>query len=78
MGFTQYGTPREILTDHGTQFVSARDRDEAHHTFKEFPGRHGIKHIIARVKHPQTNGKLSGSLENLNAEFRNSRELMIW
>lgn len=26
-GFREYGTPREILTDHGTQFVSAWDRD---------------------------------------------------
>ncbi|MDP3562957.1 MAG: DDE-type integrase/transposase/recombinase, partial [Methanoregula sp.] len=28
-GFREYGTPREILTDHGTQFVSARDREHA-------------------------------------------------
>ena len=57
-GFTEYGTPREILTDHGTQFVSARDRENARHTFGEFLNQNGIKHIVARVKHPQTNGKI--------------------
>jgi len=48
--------PREILTDHSTQFVSARDI--AHHTFREFLDHQGIRHIIARVKHSQTNGKI--------------------
>ena len=41
-----------------TQFVSARDRDNASHTFTKFLDLYGIKHIIARVKHPQTNGKI--------------------
>lgn len=58
MGFTRYGIPREILTDHGTQFVSAREREVAQHTFKAFLDQHGIKHIVARIKHPQTNGKI--------------------
>jgi putative transposase len=57
-GFRKYGIPREILTDHCTQFVSAWDRDLSHHTFKEFLDQHGIRHIVARVKHPQTNGKI--------------------
>ncbi len=56
MGFKRYGIPREILIDHGTQFVSARERGVAQHTFKEFLDLHGTKHIVARVKHPQTNG----------------------
>src|SRR5208337_2408031 len=56
--FAEYGTPREILTDHGTQFVSARDRENAHYAFKEFLKQNGIKHIVTVVKHPQTNGKI--------------------
>jgi putative transposase len=35
-GFESHGTLREILTDHGTQFVSARNRDHARNTFSEF------------------------------------------
>jgi putative transposase len=58
LGFNEYGVPREILTDHGTQFVSARYQEHAHHTFKEFLNQYGIKNIVATVKHPQTNGKI--------------------
>ena len=57
-GFKDYGTPREILTDHGAQFVSVRNREHAHHTFGEFLKHHNIMHILAGVKHPQTNGKI--------------------
>jgi putative transposase len=30
-GFAEYGVPREILTDHGTQLVSAQDWENAQH-----------------------------------------------
>jgi len=51
-GFQRCGVPREIMTDHGTQFVSVRGRENAQHTFKEILELNGIKHIVARVKHP--------------------------
>lgn len=35
-GFTEYGMPDEILTDHGTQFVSSRNSENAKHKFKNF------------------------------------------
>lgn len=81
MGFTRYGIPREILTDHGTQFVSAREREVAQHTFKEFLDQHGIKHIVARVKHPQTNGKIErfyGEVERKIKKFRSIDEIVVW
>ena len=81
MGFARYGIPREILTDHGTQFVSARERDVAHHTFKEFLDGHGIRHIIARVRHPQTNGKIErffGEVERRIEKFRSVDEIVVW
>lgn len=68
-GFYEYGFPREILTDHGTQFVSARDREHAHHAFKEFINLYGIKHIIATLKHPQTNGKIERFFGEDNEEL---------
>jgi len=34
--FAEYGIPDEILTDHGTQFVAAKNREKAKHKFKEF------------------------------------------
>lgn len=81
MGFTRYGIPREILTDHGTQFVSACERVVAQHTFKEFLDQHGIKHIVARVKHPQTNGKIErfyGEVERRIKKFRSIDEIVVW
>jgi len=80
-GFREYGTPREILTDHGTQFVSARDREHAQHTFKDFLNQHEIKHIVARVKHPQTNGKIErffGEVERRIRKFGSIDKIVHW
>lgn len=80
-GFNEYGTPREILTDHGTQFVSAWDQDHSRHVFKEFLEENNINHIIARVKHPQTNGKIErwfGLLEQKLNRFSSVPEFVRW
>jgi len=80
-GFREYGIPREILTDHGTQFVSARDREHAHYTFKAFLDQHDIKHIVTRVKHPQTNGKIErfyGEVERRISKFGSVDMIVHW
>jgi len=80
-GFAEYGLPREILTDHGTQFVSARDWEHAHHTFKEFLDQYGIQHIVASVKHPQTNGKIErffGEVERRIGKFGSIDKIVHW
>ena len=51
----KWGKPRELLTDHGAQFCS--DENEKYR-FKDHLNSVGVKHILGRVKHPQTNGKL--------------------
>ena len=51
---------REVITDHGSQFY-ANKRDlqvNAEHSFELFCKEMGIQHILARVKHTQTNGKM--------------------
>jgi transposase InsO family protein len=66
-----YGKPEEILTDHGTQFFSngkngiPGDKNK----FQEYLDRNNIKHIVGRVDHPQTNGKL----ERLNYTIKRLR-----
>jgi putative transposase len=80
-GFREYGTSREILTDHGTQFVSAWDRDLSHHSFKEFLDQHDVRHIVARVKHPQTNGKIErfyGEIERRIKRSSSIDEIVHW
>ena len=57
----QYISPiREVITDHGSQFyANKRDTDgNAAHQFEEFCKMRGIKHILIKYNHPQSNGKI--------------------
>jgi putative transposase len=51
----KYGIPEAILTDNGTQFTPARSEKGP---FTKWCEEKGIKHILGRVHHPQTNGKI--------------------
>jgi len=80
-GFLDYGIPREILTDNGSQFVSSRNPDTANHTFRKFIKYHGIRHIRARVNHPQTNGKIErffGEVEGRAQKFGSVDAVVHW
>ena len=51
---------REVVTDHGTQFFANKlDKNgESASSFGVFLAKNGINHILAGVRHPQTNGKI--------------------
>jgi transposase InsO family protein len=51
---TSYGTPAEILTDNGSQYVTWRGKSAFH---KELDKR-GIQHVVAAPRRPQTLGKI--------------------
>ena len=51
----RFGKPEAILTDNGVQFTPARG-DKG--SFTLFSEEQGIKHILGRIHHPQTNGKI--------------------
>ena len=56
----RYGKPAQVLTDHGSQFY-ANEKENARRGMATFETRLlelGIKHVMARIRHPQTNGKL--------------------
>jgi putative transposase len=56
-----YGVPKQVMTDHGVQFTSlSRCNCESPETneFQRTLKQHGVLHIKARVKHPQSNGKV--------------------
>ena len=57
---TQYGCPTEILTDRGTQFYASEGerKEKGVSQFEQYLAQKGIKHILCRINHPQTNGKL--------------------
>lgn len=50
----KHGKIEQCITDHGTQFI----KDESKRSrFAEFLEKEKIKHILCRIKHPQSNGK---------------------
>jgi putative transposase len=55
-----YGKPDEILTDRGSQFYAneGERKEKGISQFEQHLADHEIKHILCRVNHPQTNGKL--------------------
>jgi transposase InsO family protein len=53
-GIASYGTPREVLTDNGAQYVTWRGKS----VFTKELEKRGIQQIISRPRHPQTLGKI--------------------
>lgn len=56
-----YGRPKQMMTDHGTQFTSLPREtcpEPQPNQFQQLLKYYGILHIKARVKHPQSNGKV--------------------
>lgn len=52
---TKYGKPKAILTDNGPQFTPARAEKGP---FTMSCDELGIRHVLGRIHHPQTNGKI--------------------
>ena len=53
-----YGSPQEVLTDNGTQYVTWRGKSE----FSRMLEQRGIQHIVATPRHPETLGKTERTL----------------
>ncbi len=58
-----------ILTDRGTQFYACKERKAEVSKFEKFLAENGIKHIVGRVNHPQTNGKIERFYGTLEAKI---------
>ncbi|MFH1315946.1 MAG: DDE-type integrase/transposase/recombinase, partial [Candidatus Woesearchaeota archaeon] len=80
-GIASYGKPKTVMTDHGTQYYAPRQECKQENTqFRITLDALGIKHYLARINRPQTNGKVerwfltykteysTGSFQNI-AEF---------
>ena len=57
---SRHGKPASILTDHGSQFYAneSETKKKGVSHYEERLVELDIRHILARVNHPQTNGKL--------------------
>ena len=63
-----YGVPKQVMTDHGTQFTSIPREgcsDPEPNVFQKRLKEYGIKHVKARVKHPQSNGKVEKASDTI-------------
>ena len=69
----KYGKPQAILTDNGSQFTPARSE---HGAFSLFCQENGIKHILGRVHHPQTNGKIERWFGTYKQEFQQGKDTL--
>jgi len=70
---SKYGYPEAILTDNGSQFTPARGIEGP---FTQFCKERNIKHILGRVHHPQTNGKIERWFGTYKQEFKEEQDTL--
>lgn len=69
-GIAKYGKPLAIMTDHGVQYYSNHPNANQQNTlFGSTLEVLGIKHYLARVNRPQTNGKAERFFLSYKTEF---------
>ncbi len=79
----RHGRPASILTDHGSQFYANQSeyKRKGASQFEQELVKLEIKHIMARVNRPQTNGKLErfhGEIQRKQKWFGTIDELVRW
>ncbi|MBI2668515.1 transposase family protein [Candidatus Woesearchaeota archaeon] len=69
-GIAEYGKPKAVMTDHGSQYYANHPNAEPENTqFGQALSLLGIKHCLARVNRPQTNGKIERFFLSYKTEF---------
>jgi putative transposase len=79
----RYGKPLEILTDHGSQFYANFGNIKAAgiSKFQQYLADRKINHILGRVHHPQTNGKIERFYQTFQSKiehFNSMEEFVTW
>jgi putative transposase len=69
-GIAEYGKPKAIMSDHGTQYYTNHpDANQENHKFRATLNVLGIKHSLAPVNRPQTNGKVERFFRTYKEEY---------
>ena len=69
-GIAEYGKLKAIMTDHGAQYYSNHpNAKQEHNQFRTTLDALGIKHYLARVNRPQTNGKVERFFLTYKTEY---------
>ena len=68
----RYGRPKSVLSDRGVQFyaVEAEARVKGLTEFELYLMRSHIRHVLGRVSHPQTNGKIEKLFDEVGKKIR--------
>jgi transposase InsO family protein len=64
-GISEYGVPREMLTDNGRQYTNWRGKTR----FEKEMKKDRVKHIRSRPHHPMTLGKIERFWKSIQSEF---------
>jgi len=69
-GIAEYGKPKAVMTDHGAQYyANLANKEQKNTQFRIVLDVLGIKHCLARVNRPQTNGKVERFFRTYKEEF---------
>jgi putative transposase len=72
VGIAEYGKPKAVMTDHGTQFYNNTPDKRKKINLGEYQRTLrllNIKHYLARVNRPQTNGKVERWFKTYKTEY---------
>jgi len=75
----KHGQIRQCINDHGTQFIKTISEENSR--FQEYLKFKGIKQILCRIKHPQSNGKIEkwfGIYVRHRTAFKTKEEFLHW
>lgn len=73
-GISAFGKPKGVMTDHGATYYANHPNAKQEHTeFRVTLDTLGIKHCLARVNRPQTNGKIERFFGTYKTEFLTER-----
>lgn len=74
-----HGKIKQCISDHGSTFTA--NVTDGNSRFKQFLNAQGIKQILCRIKHPQSNGKVERWFETYDTHrhaFNNQIEFLTW
>jgi putative transposase len=72
------GKIKQCISDHGAQFISNLDGNSK---FKAYLKSKGIKQILCKIKHPQSNGKVEkwfSTYDNHRFAYETKEEFLFW
>jgi putative transposase len=69
LAIANYGKPKSVMTDHGPQYYTNKGDSQENTQFRIALNALGIKHYVARVNRPQTNGKIERFFLTYKTEY---------